>query len=349
MERSSALLSIFKDMFRKVIIILFCFLTPSIFFAQKVRILGFGSSFMEDAFYRVPELLKADTAKVELAFLYKAGCSLAEHIDLMRSQEPIYTYYKYNNEIGKWAKRDSTNSRFALLEHEWDIIVLQQSASESGLYSSVKNTLAPLIDSIYHYQPTVQLAWHMTWAFAHNSTHPAFNDYYNISQQLMYYQILSVGYKICRDEFVDDFRYLIPSGPVIQALRESYLECDNDFCRDGYHIDLNLGRYAIACATYESVLADVLNHDIRQVNVTLDKDTTHKVSDFAFIREIVYDICHNTDSLIWNYIKDDRVYNRRYYDLLGVPLPDLPKQRIVAEQEFYQSGRTTSHLIYKKE
>lgn len=322
---------------------------PSISFAQKVKILGFGSSFMEDAFYRLPELLQEDTARVELAFLYKSGGSLTDHIDLMRSQQPKYTYYKYYNEIGEWVNRDSINSRYALLEHDWDIIVLQQSASESGLYYSVQNTLGPLIDSIRHYQPNAQLAWHMTWAFATYSTHPAFEEHYERSQQLMYYRIISVGSQICRDEFDNEFHYLIPSGPVIQYLRNSYLESDNDFCRDGYHIDQNLGRYATACATYESLLADTLNLDIRQVQVSLAEDSIHTESDYAFIRDVTYDICHDTDSLVWSYIKDDRVYNRRFYNLQGILLPNAPVGRVMVRQERFESGRVRSDLIYKKE
>ena len=336
-------------MIRNAIILFVCFLMPSVSLAQKVRILGFGSSFMEDAFYRVPELLGTDTSRVELAFLYKSGGSLTDHIDLMRSQQPAYTYYKYNNDLGEWEMHDNTNSQYALLEHDWDIIVLQQSASESGLYSSVKNTLAPLIDSIRHYQPEARLAWHMTWAFARYSTHPAFAEHYERSQQLMYYRIISVGSRVYRDEFGDEFQYLIPSGPVIQALRDTYLESDNDFCRDGFHIDFNLGRYAVACATYESLLADTLHLDIRQVPTMPTKDSIYTDSDYALIRDVAYDICHDTDSLVWSYIKDDRVYSRRYYNLQGVPLADSPKRRIVVRQERFESGRVSSNLIYKKE
>ena len=87
-------------MIRNAIILFVCFLMPSVSLAQKVRILGFGSSFMEDAFYRVPELLGADTSRVELAFLYKSGGSLTDHIAPMRPQQPAYTYYKYTNDLG---------------------------------------------------------------------------------------------------------------------------------------------------------------------------------------------------------------------------------------------------------
>lgn len=336
-------------MIRRAIILFVCFLIPSVTFAQKIRILGFGSSFMEDAFYRMPELLEADTARVELAFLYKSGGSLTDHIDLMRSQQPAYTYFKYNNVSGQWDKHEGFNSRQALLEHDWDIIVLQQSASESGLYCSVEKTLAPLIDSIRHYQPAARLAWHMTWAFARNSTHPAFAEHYDRSQQLMYYRIISVASRIYRDDFSNDFQYLMPSGPVIQSLRQSELNDEHDFCRDGFHIDLNLGRYALACSTYESLLADTLHLDVRQVQATVTEDSVHTEADYDLIRNVVYDICHDTDSLVWSYIKDDRVYSRRYYNLQGAPLCDSPERSVVVRQERFESGRVSSKLIYKKE
>ena len=66
------------------------------------------------------------------------------------------------------------------------------------------------------------------------------------------------------DEHPHTFRYLIPSGAVIESLRLS--EVNNppmDFTRDGYHMDFGAGRYALACTWYEVLIRPFTHRTMR--------------------------------------------------------------------------------------
>ena len=232
--------------------------------ADTLRILAIGNSFSDDAMEYLPALLdNLGVENVSLARLYVAGCSLERHMKMYNNDKAAYQYYRSEAGCNRWAKAARNVSlRQALADGVWDIVVMQQASGFSGRYESYEPYLDSLIAVVRRAQPHARLAWHMTWAYASGSTHPQFADYGSDRTQ-MYEEICGAGRQMLH-EHPHTFRYLIPSGAVIESLRLS--EVNNppmDFTRDGYHMDFGAGRYALACTWYEVLIRPFTHRTMR--------------------------------------------------------------------------------------
>lgn len=232
--------------------------------ADTLRILAIGNSFSDDAMEYLPALLdNLGVENVSLARLYVAGCSLERHMKMYNNDKAAYQYYRSEAGCNRWAKAARTVSlRQALADGVWDIVVMQQASGFSGRYESYEPYLDSLIAIVRRAQPHARLAWHMTWAYASGSTHPQFADYGRDRTRM--YDAICDAVRQMLDEHPHTFRYLIPSGPVIESLRLS--EVNNppmDFTRDGYHMDFGAGRYALACTWYEVLIRPFTHRTMR--------------------------------------------------------------------------------------
>lgn len=62
------------------------------------------------------------------------------------------------------------------------------------------------------------------------------------------------------------FDILVPSGTAIQNART---KLGDVLCRDGYHLDLNIGRYIASCTWYEAIFKQtVVGNAYRPEKVT---------------------------------------------------------------------------------
>lgn len=232
--------------------------------ADTLRILAIGNSFSDDAMEYLPALLdNLGVENVSLARLFVAGCSLERHMKMYNSDKAAYQYYRSEAGRNRWVKAARTVSlRQALADGEWDIVVMQQASGFSGRYESYEPYLDSLIAVVRRAQPHARLAWHMTWAYASGSTHPQFADYGSDRTQM--YEEICGAVRQMLHEHPHTFRYLIPSGAVIESLRLS--EVNNppmDFTRDGYHMDFGAGRYALACTWYEVLIRPFTHRSMR--------------------------------------------------------------------------------------
>ena len=232
--------------------------------ADTLRILAIGNSFSDDAMEYLPALLdNLGVENVSLARLYVAGCSLERHMKMYNNDKAAYQYYRSEAGCNRWAKAARNVSlRQALADGVWDIVVMQQASGFSGRYESYEPYLDSLIAVVRRAQPRARLAWHMTWAYASGSTHPQFADYGSDRTQM--YEEICGAVRQMLHEHPHTFRYLIPSGAVIESLRLS--EVNNppmDFTRDGYHMDFGAGRYALACTWYEVLIRPFTHRTMR--------------------------------------------------------------------------------------
>src|SRR5690606_27406909 len=88
---------------------------------------------------------------------------------------------------------------------------------------------------------------HQTWAYAQNSTHEGFANY-NKNQLTMYNSIVDA---IAKAKTLIDASMVVPAGTAIQNARTSVV--GDNFCRDGYHLTIPMGRYVAACTWFESI------------------------------------------------------------------------------------------------
>ena len=105
----------------------------------------------------------------------------------------------------------------------------------------------------------------------------------------MYWWLLTSAYhKVSQDLRLQ----IIPSGDVIQSLRGldnfDSTQSGISLCRDGFHMHLIYGRYAVAATWYECILnGNILENDF--IPVSQDDKTNNKL--IRLIKNTVHNIC----------------------------------------------------------
>lgn len=228
---------------------------------DTLRILGVGNSFTDDGMMYLPDLLReAGVENVVLGRLYVPGCSLEQHCCFYAQDEDPYIYYKSID--NKWVTVDeSAMLTEALADERWDVIVMQQASHFSGLYATYSPWLDKLIAIIlsHNSNPDLCLAWQMTWAYASDTDNTGFANYDN-DQQQMFDAIVSTTQRVMVENGVD---VLTPAGVAIQKLRDIGFGSLRDMTRDGYHLDLGVGRYTAACTWFEALIEPVLSVSVK--------------------------------------------------------------------------------------
>ncbi len=223
---------------------------PANLSAQHViRILAIGNSFSADAVesYLSP-LAQADGVELVIGNMYIGGCSLHTHWNNAEGNLPAYSYRKIVD--GELIATENQQLITAIKDENWDFITFQQVSSNSGQL----DTYFPYITNLLQYvkaqatNPKVKFALHQTWAYESSSTHSGFVNY-NKSQEQMYRTIVETVNKVAEQTKID---IIIPAGTAIQNGRTSFI--GDNFCSDGYHLSVGMGRYTAACTWYEKLL-----------------------------------------------------------------------------------------------
>ena len=215
---------------------------------DTLRVLAIGNSFSQDAVEQnLHELGKSVGYTIIIGNMYIGGCSLERHVRNARNDAPAYVYCKINAE-GEKTKTDSVSLARALVDEPWDYVSMQQASPLSGIYESYTAFLPELKDYVAQRTPEgAVLMLHQTWAYAAHSTHSGFKNY-DSDQQQMYSSIVSA---VKRAAQLVGISKIIPTGTAIQNARTSYIGDHMD--RDGYHLDLQIGRYTAACTWLEAL------------------------------------------------------------------------------------------------
>ena len=245
-------------------ILLICFLTVLFFGNDRlsaqnrvlndgvVRILAIGNSFSEDAIEQnLYELAQAGKKKIVIGNLYIGGAPLSLHVKNAKGDLAAYRYRKIALD-GQMSEKLNEKLSDALLDEPWDYISFQQASPLSGDYNSYAKDLPLLYDYVTKHVefPETKYILHQTWAYQNGSTHEGFVKY-NRSQENMYHAIVNTPKEVFN---WGNFDLLIPCGTAIQNARSSFV--GDNFTRDGYHLNLNYGRFVAACTWYESLFKE---------------------------------------------------------------------------------------------
>lgn len=233
---------------KTILIFLAFYISVVSVYAKQIKLLAIGNSFSDDAVeHYLPGLAEANGDTIIIGNMYIGGCSLEEHYDNAINNSPDYSYRKIVNGI----KTITPGYRLidAVNDEKWDYISFQQVSSLSGLYESFFPYLDRLIGFAREHStnPGMEIVLHATWAYAQNSTHAGFANYGN-NQITMFNAIVDAYNRAAQKTGVD---IIIPTGTAIQNGRTSSL--GDTFCRDGYHLDLDYGRYTASCVWYEEL------------------------------------------------------------------------------------------------
>jgi hypothetical protein len=222
----------------------------------SLKILGIGNSFTEDGMQYLPDLLKhAGLDNVTLGRLVIGGCSLEKHDQVYMSGDTAYRYDKSYPGKNKWETvKGKCSFTEGVSDEAWDVMVIQQVSQKAGQYETYQPYLNRLISAMVTNGSNagVSLAWQMTWAYGQASNHGGFANY-DRNQQQMYDAIVQATRRMVSETGID---LVIPSATTIQYLRKTPLNNPPlDFTRDGFHIDLGAGRYALACTWFQTLIA----------------------------------------------------------------------------------------------
>lgn len=144
-----------------------------------------GNSDSTDATNLLYEIFLAEGWKKEelvLGCMYESGCAISSHVKFAQGNMPEYKYYKNTgaNADGTWDCTENSTLEYALQDENWDVVILQESNSVSGVENHfVGNpdveTLITYVVNTLGYEP--KLLWHFVGA---NPEIPdAYMDYVN--------------------------------------------------------------------------------------------------------------------------------------------------------------------------
>ncbi|RNC66520.1 DUF4886 domain-containing protein [Proteiniphilum sp. X52] len=229
------------------------------------KILAIGNSFSEDAIENyLYDLAKAAGHKVMIANLYFGGRSLETHWDRADNDRNDYQL----RVVASDGSRNSFNDisiRQAVERENWDYISFQEVSQLSGKIEGYQEFLPKLSSYVKALtsNPEIKCILHQTWAYAHDSNHDGFWNY-NRDQMTMFNAIVDAVWK-AKDLAKMDM--VVPSGTAIQNGRTSYI--GDKFTRDGYHLNLNIGRFTAASAWFEALFGGIADNSF--IPATLSK------------------------------------------------------------------------------
>lgn len=242
-----------------------------------IKILAIGNSFSEDGIENyLHELATTTDKKVVIGNLYIGGAPLSLHIQNAQEDAAKYSYRK----IGLDGKKNTTTGisiSQALDDENWDYVSFQQASPLSGKYDIIMESLPALVSYVREkVSAQTQFVYHQTWAYQRDSEHKGFANY-NRDQLTMYKAIADASKKV---NALGDFKYIIPAGTAIQNARTSSL--GDTFTRDGYHLQLDYGRFTAACTWYEKIFGDDVRKNpykpeqVTDLQAKITKEAAHK-------------------------------------------------------------------------
>ncbi|MCH5168431.1 MAG: DUF4886 domain-containing protein [Prevotellaceae bacterium] len=214
-----------------------------------IRVLAIGNSFSQDAVEQyLYELAEEAGVKMIIGNAYRGGQGLQSHwIDVTEANN-TFEYRKVQD--GQRSNISHMALADIITDEPWQYITFQQVSQESGLTVTFEPYLTHLIQYTQGLQtnPNAVYGYHQTWAYSHDSTHSGFANYGN-RQEVMYDSIcFAVQYAMAMHP---ELSFVVPSGTAIQNARTTYL--GDNMNRDGYHLDLKIGRYIAACTWLEAI------------------------------------------------------------------------------------------------
>lgn len=217
---------------------------------KSLKMLTITSSFGVNTTEYIYDIATAHGADdVVVGRLYFGACSLERHVKNAQSDNPEYTYYK--NDSGEWVTTENVSMIEGILDEDWDVFFIQQSAAKSALADTYGTYVTDLINYINQKKtnPEAKIIWNMTWAYQSDSKQDVFVNDFQADQMLMYNTLV----KVTNDLIVprQDIAAIVPTGTAIQNARTSYFR--DNLTADTYHLN-DLGKVIAGYELYRILL-----------------------------------------------------------------------------------------------
>ncbi|MDF2922549.1 MAG: hypothetical protein K0R57_1463 [Paenibacillaceae bacterium] len=212
-----------------------------------LKVLAIGNSYSQDAIAYLHDLAHSSGIEVLAANLFNSGCPLQRHWEHVLGNSSQYLYELNGKGTGEMISIEA-----ALAREKWDYVTFQQASRDSGLLDSYYPYIKNLSDYVTKHAPAAEQLIHQTWAYELDNTEEGFGIYHHNQAEM--HRALTEAYKAAAKSL--GLR-LIPSGQVIQELRRTpafdYANGGPSLQRDGSHLSLSYGRYAVAGTWYECI------------------------------------------------------------------------------------------------
>ena len=249
--------------------------TPLPYLPYKLDVLFIGNSFSIDACTALPQLLRsAKLSTVAVYVLYKGGCSMKQHYEYYKNDDPVYELWMYDSR-GEKKLESKTTIRNVMRRFAYDIVVFQQYSLESGNYESYEPYLSKVLEAykINTISPRTTFAFNQTWAYS--SRHKDIKRYG--TQEEMWRRICEASNAMKQKSGID---IIIPCGTAVQNARSlTSVTTDNEWTRDNQHISTYQGRYLLACTVFETLIAPCFNVNLRDDRTVYGKKEPDIVND----------------------------------------------------------------------
>ncbi len=217
-----------------------------------LSVLAIGNSFAVDAVWYVRDVLEAaglDASTYSVYFISHTAASLEHWWAVTQQNEQVDIIHQAGHKM--LVERGTLAD---LLAQDWDVITLQQYSEDAVNYDSFNPWLRRMVDFILAHcaKKEVTLAWQMAWSY---------NDM-RVTTYSNYERWLLIAYATQQMMRNDGIDVLIPVGTAIQNARNTSLNGESQLTRDGWHLDLGIGRYIAACTWVQALFAPVYGFSV---------------------------------------------------------------------------------------
>ena len=231
---------------------------PKVKEGSSISFLSIGHSMMVNATYYLYDFLKeAGYEKVEVAVLYYSGCSLEQHFNFYRKDEPAYRLY-YNGK-GDWTITEGYTMDMALRMKQWDYISFNTGAGASANPKTLEPYLTEVVNHVRKFQPNAHFLWNSLWAIRMDENmEEEYREHgkgmYSGTQQEMYEGIWETSKVVMQTH--PEMEFMVPEGTAVQNMRTSKFGDGPLLVRDYAHLSYDYGYYLGALVLAKSI-ADI--------------------------------------------------------------------------------------------
>ncbi len=253
---------------------------------KTVKVLMVGNSYAQDTMTYAHEIAKADGINMVCGVLYYGGCTIKQHVEFIKGNEAVYTYFKNGG-------TDRTQATFfdVLYDEDWDYVTIQTGKGEQGLKETFYPYLPWLIALVENRLPSVEIGLFESWAVpkCYEGTGNSRLSHYNDNSQQMYESIISTFKDLKQENGVN---FVVPSAEAFYRMDQTDI-CDNSvfetsFFRDSTAHANEKGRYMLGLTMYKAITGrTVEGNGFVPMGSTYGADAGVTAEDIKVIQQVV--------------------------------------------------------------
>lgn len=236
-----------------------------------MKVLSIGNSFSQDAQRYLNGAAKADGSDVYCVNLYIGGCPLSAHYKNLKDNTAGYDL-EILGHSGEDCEKISVQKALGL--EKWDIVTLQQASHESYDFKTYMPYISSIADCI-RANSKAKIFIHQTWGYETGSEKIAQTGFKTYAE--MFEKVRSAYFAAAKEINASG---IIPSGEAVYNLQKMGISKTH---RDGFHLDLGVGRYTAALVWYGILTGnDVRLNKFDDFDVPVSKKETNSAKEAAF-------------------------------------------------------------------